>query len=99
MGMAAYEAEEHRKEMEQRDIEAGHKPGCLISVSPGSGGGYCNCGKFERGVNEYDPESYRSQHYSQSEFHAEWDLFFWGVLTGMGAILLLLGILAWIGVF
>lgn len=47
MGMAAMEMEEKMERMRQQDIENGHKPGCLISVSPAYGGGFCNCGKFK----------------------------------------------------
>lgn len=55
MGSALMEAQEHQQQMIDRDLEAGHKPGCLISTSPAYGGGFCNCGKFERGVSKYDP--------------------------------------------
>jgi hypothetical protein len=53
MGMAAMEAAEKNERMIQNDIDAGHQPGCLISYPP-PGGGYCDCGKFERGVSQYD---------------------------------------------
>ena len=54
MGWAEAEREEHMEYMRQKDLEAGHKPDCLISIPPPSGG-YCDCGIFERGVSIYDP--------------------------------------------
>lgn len=43
MGTAAMEAEEHRQQMFEDDLKAGHKPGCGISYpNPGR----CTCGLY-----------------------------------------------------
>jgi len=95
MGMAAYEAEEHRRQRIEDDMEVGHKPGCLISFPP-PGGGYCNCGLYARGVSQHDPTYKKSE--SIDDFSFGWHMYFWGFISGMLAILVLLGIMEWIGV-
>jgi hypothetical protein len=53
------------------DLKDGHEWDCKILENISEGGGYCNCGKFVRGVSPYDPINQISK-LTRKERFMEW---------------------------
>lgn len=98
MGMAEQERLEHEAYMREYDQRMGHKSWCLISISPAYGGGYCTCGVFERGISSYDPLSHTVRPQNDREWWYGGLMYFWGFLSGISVLLILLVVMDWAGV-
>jgi len=64
MSMGFYD-EDALAEILLQDLREGHEWNCMILENVSDGGGYCNCGKFVRGVSPFDPLNDKKHKYDK----------------------------------